>query len=433
MHSKRVSGGAIFAAIDDSFYFRDGTHAGFSWKHGFWGMVDAWRRPKPEYWMAQMVFSPVWFNSRQVEYKEGQKSVSLSVENRYSFTDFSELSWTWAIDENSGPLKVKLAPGQTGKVEIEIPHGTPVGSQLVVRVKDASGRPITAPFITLGKKTVTPLPQLANTAPSLKDEKTFTIIEGNGFTLVFDKTAGNFVATDSRHTSPVTRFPSLHVTRFDFGDLDGGKPKEPYAVFPDWKSRIVDEATIVSKENGVEITVREHFEMFAGTTTWLIDKNGLGKVRYDYVYSGDEMSTREQGVRFELKPECDEIDWHRWSEWGNFPDDSISRTIGRAKALRNGKRGTDPEHIKPTWPWSQDQTELGTADFRSIKFNVYKASVTAKNKTGLRLYANADAHLRCNLADKVVQFHALSQCRLGQIVIKKNDHLAGEFTFEILK
>ena len=196
---------------------------------------------------------------------------------------------------------------------------------------------------------------------------------------MFDKKSGDFKAADPRHHSPVTRFPSLHVTRYDFGDL-AGPGAEPYAVFPDAKTRTVDEVTVQPRPEGLEFKVREHFDRFAGTTTWLHrpQRHGQGQLRLHLFRQ--EMNTREAGIRFELKPACDELRWRRWSEWGIFPEDSICRTEGTAKALRTGKRGTDPENVRPTWPWSQDQTELGTADFRSIKFNIYEAALQSERR-----------------------------------------------------
>ena len=158
----------------------------------------------------------------------------------------------------------------------------------------------------------------------------------------------------------------------------------------------------------------------------------MGKVRYDYTYSGSDMNTREAGVRFQLKPACDSLAWRRWSEWEVFPEDSICRTIGQAKALRTGKRRTDPEGVKPTWPWSLDQTELGTADFRGIKFNIFEVSLRAADGSGVTVHANADAHVRCCLAEEGVLLHVLSRCPLGQVVIKKGNRLAGEFVIEML-
>jgi beta-galactosidase/beta-glucuronidase len=430
VRSNRVMGAAMFAGFDDPFYFADGTHAGYAWHHGFWGLIDAWRRPKPEWWLAKMVFSPVWFTKRQVEYAPGQATVSISVENRYSFTDLGELKWSWVIGQKFGVVKVSVAPGKEGKIEIPVPKDTPQGEKVVVKAENAQGELINVAAIQLGKKTEMPLPQPTAGAPQVREDGKLALIEGDGFALVFDKAAGDFNAADPRHNSPIVKFPTLHVTRYDFGDL-AGPGAEPYGVFPDAKTRKVEEVTVQSKAEGVEIAVREHFEHFAGTTTWLIDKIGMGKVRYDYTYSGKPMNTREAGVRFELKPACDELAWRRWSEWDVFPEDSICRTEGKAKALRTGKPGTDPENVLPTWPWSQDQTELGTADFRSVKFNVYDASLRDGDRRGLAVHANADAHVRACLAENGVLLHVLSRCPLGQVVIKDGDRLSGEFVVEV--
>jgi beta-galactosidase/beta-glucuronidase len=432
VHSNRVMGAAMFAAFDDPFYFADGMHAGYAWHHGFWGLIDAWRRPKPEWWLAKMVFSPVWFQRRQVEYSPGQASVSIPVENRYSFTDLSELNWSWTIGPKSGEAKTSVPPGKEGNIEIPVPKDTPEGEKLVVKVSSAQGELINVASIQLGRKTVKPLPQPTAGVLQMQDDGKTVLIEGKDFSLVFDKTTGDFNAADPRHHSPITRFPSLHVTRYDFGDL-AGPGAEPYAVFPNAKTRAVDDVTVQSKPEGVEITVREHFDFFAGTTTWLLDKNGVGKVRYDYTYSGKEMNTREAGIRFELTPSCDELAWRRWSEWDIFPTDSICRTEGKAKALRTGTRGTDPENVRPTWSWSQDQTELGTADFRSIKFNIYEASLRTNDGAGLTVHAKANAHVRSSLAENGVFFDVLSRCPLGQVVIKNGDRLSGEFVVEIAK
>jgi hypothetical protein len=430
VRSNRIVGGAIFAGIDDSFYFSDGSHAGYSWEHGFWGLLDAWRRPKPEYWLSKMVFSPVWFPSREIEFVPGQSMVSIPVENRYSFTDLSELRWEWEIEKAKGTAKIAAAPGDSATLEVPVSPTTAQGSNVIVRVFDAEDQLINVAAIQLGTKAESPLPTPTAGAPEISEAGDLVVISGQGFSLVFDKARGDFRAEDARHQSAITRFPSLHLTRFDFGDLASDQP--PYAVFPDRKTRVVESATVEKHSDGLILKVKERYDHFAGNTTWLLDKNGRGKIDYDYTYSGERMSTRELGVRLELKPECDVLKWNRWSEWSIFPEDSISRTQGTAKAMRAGNREVDPENIRPTWPWSQDQTELGTTDFRSIKFNIYAAELTTPHGPGLRLLSNAKAHLRCNLTADAVQFHALSRCRMGQIAIQAGSKLQGSFTTEIL-
>ena len=248
--------------------------------------------------------------------------------------------------------------------------------------------------------------------------------------MILDKATGDFDAANPMHKAPMVTFPSLHVTRHDFGDLDRKKP--PFAEFPNAKTRVVDNVTVADIGSGLEMTVKDHFEHFAGAVRWLIDKDGVGKVSYDYTYTGKNFYSREIGIKALLHADCDEVKWRRWSEWGNFPKDSISRTEGTAKAHRDKQWPDQPANVKPAWPWSQDQTELGTADFRSIKFCIYEASLEAPDRSGVRVDANADAHFRACLAGQNVQMHILSQCPLAPVLLKKGDRLTGNFSVSLL-
>jgi hypothetical protein len=185
---------------------------------------------------------------------------------------------------------------------------------------------------------------------------------------------------------------------------------------------------VAESGTGLEVTVRDHYRDFAGTVRWLIDNEGVGKVSYAYTYSGPDLDTREIGLKALLRPAYDEVKWQRWSEWGVFPTDSISRTEGSARAHRDKKWPAQPANVRPSWPWSLDQTELGTADFRAIKFNIYHAALVAPDGSGLRVDANADVHFRACLATNAVEMHLLSQCPLAQVVLKNGAHLAGDYS-----
>jgi hypothetical protein len=190
--------------------------------------------------------------------------------------------------------------------------------------------------------------------------------------------------------------------------------------------------TVAEVGQGLEMTVTDHYEHFAGTVRWLIDQDGMGNIHYDYTYTGDPLDTREIGIKALLPAAYDEVKWRRWSEWGRFPKDSISRTEGAAKAHRDKKWPDQPANVKPAWPWSQDQTELGTADFRSIKFCIYEASLVAPDGSGVRVEANADAHFRACLAGPRVAMHILSQCPLAEVALKDGARLTGEFSARLL-
>ena len=123
--------------------------------------------------------------------------------------------------------------------------------------------------------------------------------------------------------------------------------------------------------------------------------------------------------------------WRRWSEWGVFPEESICRTEGTARAHRDPKWGKARWSVRPTWPWSLDETELGTADFRSIKYNIYEAALVASDGSGLKVRADRDVHFRAALAPGGVAAHLLWRCPLGQVPLKPNDRVHGEFVVRV--
>ena len=160
VRSDRVIGGAIWAALDDAFYLSETNHVGYAWHHGFWGLIDPWRRPKPEWWLARHIFSPVWLEARHVPLVAGQKSVRVPIENRYAFTDFSELRFEWRLNGHQGRLKPRLAPGAKGELEIPLPPGTAEGDSLSLRVTAADpARVIDEAAIQLGRKAPAALPR----------------------------------------------------------------------------------------------------------------------------------------------------------------------------------------------------------------------------------------------------------------------------------
>ena len=428
--SEQCIGSEIWSGVDDIAYLPEGKVVSSENGNARWGLIDGWRRPKPELELAKFVFSPVWLPQRQLDYQPGQTSVvRVPVENRYSFTDLSEVDFVWELNGAKGKARINVPPGARGVIEIPIRHAAPQGATLLMRVI-SGGHEVVNATLALGQRELVRLPQPQAGAPQWNDDGRRIMIEGRGFELVLDRLTGDFDATHARHRAPVITFPCLHVTRHDFGDLE--KKKLPYAVFPDVKTRILESVTVAEANGGLELIVKDHYEHFAGAVRWLIDKEGMGKISYDYTYTGVDFDSREVGIRVLLPIECDEVRWRRWSEWGIFPEDSISRTEGVAKARRDKKWPEQPANVKPAWPWSQDETELGTADFRSIKFHIYEASLVAADGSAVRVEANADVHFRACLAAPGIKMHLLSQCPLAPVVLVSGARLSGNFSVRLI-
>ena len=131
--SRRVTGGAIWAALDDAFYFPDGTHAGYAWHHGFWGILDAWRRPKPEWWLTKLIFSPVWFPCAGSTTRRA--SPRFAFRSRTVSRSPTSASWpspgSWGRSE--GDVRPRVPPRSRAKSSCPFPPGTPEGEKLILK------------------------------------------------------------------------------------------------------------------------------------------------------------------------------------------------------------------------------------------------------------------------------------------------------------
>ena len=122
------------------------------------------------------------------------------------------------------------------------------------------------------------------------------------------------------------------MTRHDFGDLDTQESRA-YAEFPDAKTRVVESVTVAEVGQGLELTVKDHYENFAGAVRWLIDKDGVGKISYDYTYTGDDFDSREIGIRPSFPPNMTR------SNGGDGPNGGFSRRIQSAGPKARPKPG----------------------------------------------------------------------------------------------
>lgn len=109
-----VAGIGLWSAIDEMFYPQKHSPCGY----GPWGIIDGFRRPKPEYWHVKMAFSPVQVLSRNFHSIENQTTIWL--ENRYNVSDLNTLDIQWRDGEYTGRVTTQGKPGDESV--LLIPH-----------------------------------------------------------------------------------------------------------------------------------------------------------------------------------------------------------------------------------------------------------------------------------------------------------------------
>jgi len=62
-----------------------------------WGMVDGWRRPRPEWWQAKKVYSPIQIEEKPLEVPANGHPILVPVENLNWFADLKSYRCEWQI------------------------------------------------------------------------------------------------------------------------------------------------------------------------------------------------------------------------------------------------------------------------------------------------------------------------------------------------
>jgi beta-galactosidase len=82
------------------------------------GIVYSDRIPQSDYWQLRKVFAPVRVLNNEITLKPGQKIITMTIENRYDFTDLSEGRIEWELISDTscihrGVLKLSCSPHDT--------------------------------------------------------------------------------------------------------------------------------------------------------------------------------------------------------------------------------------------------------------------------------------------------------------------------------
>jgi hypothetical protein len=320
--------------------------------------------------------------------------VSIPVENRFAFTDLGEVRFSVRIGGRTHVVRASAGPGTQATISVPLPEGAKAGDTVVCDAADRAGRSIVTCAMWLGESMIQPPGAAPGPIAAVQ--------------LDAPKALGG-----------ATEWPTLHVTRFDFADLWPSQP--PFAVMPS------GEPARAVNRSGAVVTVRQTWPDFDGVVTVTPLPGGRARVDYDFGCTGQDFHAREIGLRIPFAGHRWTLEWDRWSEWGEPPADTSLRVRGTAKPWRGQRRSSVPESAMPRWTWANDETEEGTTDFRSVKLNVFQASLKGP-QGGLAVIAGGDVHVRAAVEGPNTVLYLLTRCGLGPMAIRKGDRLRGGFT-----
>jgi beta-galactosidase len=347
-----------------------------------WGVVDGWRRRKPEFWHTKKLYSPVRVTTLAVPAPEPGGTLRLEVENRYEFTNLSELTLRWEMGPDSGELHPDVPPGKAGGVEIPVMPAAP--GRLLVRFLDDAGRLVDEESVLVGAEETPSTPPVRSAPLQLRSERmlagNYTAVLGEGFELAFDKDNGGIRRVLAGGRMILLDTPTLHWL-----STDAGEGEEPFL----WSWEPTGPLTVVKDHDDVVVTSPGKYRNASGRLIFRVTPQGHLDITYDFKYLGPAARFREIGMRFTVPSSIDTLFWKRRGEWTTYPEDHIGRNEGRARAHSGA-----PAIVPPPHAFSQDDSPFGSNDFRSTKRNIERASITDPHGFGFAIESNGEQHLR---------------------------------------
>ena len=316
-------GACYWAGIDDFFYMPSGKPVGY----GEWGVIDAFRRPKPETFHVFQIYSPV----RVAAPASGGGAAwppHLAVENRHDFTDLAEVTFTWAIPEAgaAGSGAAAGGPHTTGNVltlaglpadlsagTLEINATSPRGfllSSSVFPLGAAGAAGGAAPRRAPGAAP-SATPQADGSLLIADAARTFSWRVGADGALSGETAAAGGAAL-------LTGGPTLMVLPIHGEDsMQLNEDDAPYLPWNDalgnWTLANRTYATV--GDALVVVLAGAYGADAAGTFTLAFDGAARVTAAYDFLWAGAAVKPRQVGLVWAAPPDLATVSWRRAAQW----------------------------------------------------------------------------------------------------------------------
>lgn len=400
--SPSITGLGIWGCTDEMFYPKGNVPCGY----GPWGVVDGFRREKPEFWHMKMSYSPIIVTSKHFEVSDNETFVTL--ENRYNTLNVNQTDIIWKDKDQQGLVTADIFPGRQGT--LRIPH-TVKGDTLTLVIRDRRGFELSTWKIPNIYSPYFTIPELSKGKIQILSSDTSYQIVSKDILYEFSRKTGTLVLIkkDGKPiiTGPVKVYAIPHLKENEVIDYIPqertgevlGFTSEP---LKDWT---FESESIKQTDKGVSIIVRGKYGENPAELIYSFDKDN--RLRIDYVLNIFKIgnSIRQIGIGFHLPSIYNTLYWKRKSLWNAYPDDHIGRTEGTAKAFYPE---TLSDYIRqrkiPVHGFNKDGNEYGSNDFRSTKQNIITARLISEAGDTVTIESNGLQHFRAWVLPDAVSF-----------------------------
>lgn len=410
-------GGAIWCMIDETFMLPldlpgfdqwwgkidkaiiPGNFAGHTIGYGEWGIVDTWRRKKPEFWNVKKAYSPVRIlNTENYNYTQGAK-VEIPVMNRFDFTNLNELLLTLTVNNASYIITPPdIAPHSKGVITATI-EDWPENEPLKLDFVDNMGNLIDSYNLVRARKQAIFSPSSDVGQIDLADNGTeYLITLDKGLKITIDKTKGLFSGFD--FGSGIKQFSGPYANIKVLGKEIIYSSYQVNDLCHEWK---MNSLSVNKVDNSVKVEINGNYSGIINADYGILVTPG-GKITTTYTLSGlPEGVLREAGIKYFLNSDYDSLYWNRKAYWSSYPEGHLSESEATISLFTPDNKSYRNAPAKE-WQYDKlsffyDGTENETDDqlinvARAAKENIYDYILKSKGSETISVKANADRSCR---------------------------------------
>ncbi|TNF41390.1 MAG: beta-galactosidase [Bacteroidetes bacterium] len=392
-------GGAIWCMIDETFMLPENlegfnqwwgildpnvipaTYTGPCVGYGEWGIIDTWRRKKPEFWNTKKAYSPAKIYMKQIDDFESGSELKIPVHNRFDHTDFLELKIVWKYGNQSGKLEnVKLAPHQKGVLVFPAINWNSA-EKLNIQFLQNDTFLVDEYNIQLGERSFE-LPVCEKGNLNIDENENKISLSGKNFVLEINKNTGLFESVKVNDEILIHSGPYINLRlpgrRIQYSTIE----MQDYAK--NWK---LANFNYVVTEGIAEIQTEGKYDSISAKFAIKIDENGVFNIAYQIQNAPAGKTIQEAGIKFLVGDSFQKLAWNRESYFTAYPENHLGVPVGEADLnLKPEMRYRE----KPQHNWEMDSKgfyyfglneELPYTNIvRSLKENIYTYSLKTGNE-----------------------------------------------------
>ncbi len=412
-------GGAIWCMLDETFMlpkdlegFNDwwgildkniipATYMGPTVGYGEWGIIDTWRRKKPEFWGTKKAYSPTKIYTKQITEFQANSELKIQVHNRFDHTNFSELKISWKYGEISGVLEnVSLEPHTKGALVFPLNNWSS-DEKLNIQFFQNDTFLVDEYNIQIGERNVE-LPNCEGGNLSIRETDNQLTISGRNMILNVNKRTGLLENVKVGDETVIKSGPYLNL-RFP-GPSVLYSTIEMVDYVKNWECaffgfEVVDGIASISAKGKYDDVIEVQYSIKIG-------ENGVIDIAYDSKNLLQGKNIQEAGLKFLTGDSFETLAWDRNSYFTAYPEGDLGSQTGEVNIDEKPKM---KYREKFGHPWEMDskgfyyfglEEELPYTNIvRSLKENIYSYSLKTKKKAKIEAHSNGTQACRFDKID----------------------------------